>query len=133
MILKNNKGVLSSRISVENAPIQQIKAAGLTARAANTQGVPQVVSNVSISISKSGANRSMRVSFIQNPNDPYFDKAHLYIQQGNNNPTLVASGTSPIVATLPKSNAPVTVHVVSSGNWGTTPLSTSPSKAVSLA
>lgn len=133
MILNTRKSVVQSRVGPENAPIQQIKAAGVTSRGANTQGLPQPVSNVSAAIIKSGNSRTVRVSFTQNPNDPYFTTAQLYIKQGNGTPTLLASGTSPIVVTLPKSNTPAIVTVVSSGNWGSMAREASPGKVVSLA
>lgn len=133
MILGQSMGVVSSRVGQANAPIQQIKSAGLTARGASTQGLPQAVNNLSVSVAKSGAMRTMRVSFIQNPSDPYFSTAHVYVQQGTAQPTLVASGISPVSVSLPQTNAPAKVTVVSSGNWGATPLASSPGKAVSLA
>ena len=133
MMLNKRQSVVQSRVTAENAPIQQIKAAGLTSRGATTQGLPQPVSNVTTSVSKSGTSRTIRVSFTQNPSDPYFTVGQLYIRQGTLTPTLLASGTSPIVVTLPKSNMPVVVTVVSSGNWGSTPLSRSPGKVVSIA
>jgi hypothetical protein len=86
-----------------------------------------------VAVTKSGNNRILRVSFTQNPSDPYFTDADLYIRQGTGNSTQIAMGTSPIIATVPKSNVPTIITVVSSGNWGVTPLATSPSVAVSLA
>jgi len=132
VILNLPTGVVTSRVSTSNTPIQQIKAAGLTSRGATTQGLPQPVSNVSIAIVKSGASRTLRVSFTQNPSDPYFTNAQVYIKQGSGTPTLLASGTSPIIVTLPQSNASAIVTVVSNGNWGSTPLETSPGTVVSL-
>jgi hypothetical protein len=133
MILNRASSIVTSRVGPSNAPIQQIKAAGLTDRGATTQGLPLVVSNVSIAVSKSGSNRTLRVSFTQNPGDPYFVNAQAYIKQGNGTPTLLASGISPIVVTIPKNSGPAIVTVVSNGNWGSTPLETSPGTAVSLA
>lgn len=124
---------MQSRVESQSASIQQIKTAGVTSRSANTQGLPKIVSNVSISISRTGTNRTLRISFTQNPADPYFKTAQAYIKQGNGTPTLLASGTSPIVITLPSSNTPAIVTVVSAGNWGTTSLAASPGRAVSLA
>lgn len=132
MIINNRTSVVQSRVGPENAPIQQIKAAGITSRGATTQGLPQQVRNVSAVVVKSGTNRTIRVSFTENPSDPYFNTAQLYVQQGSDNPTLVASGTSPITATLPSTKSPVIFRVVSSGNWGSTPLETSPGSVVSL-
>jgi hypothetical protein len=133
MILNRQSSVVQSRVATSNSPIQQIKVAGLTSRTTNTQGLPQPVSNVSVAVIKSGANRTLRISFTENPSDPYFTSAQLYITQGNGNPTLLASGTSPIVVTLPANKTPAIVTVVSNGNWGSTPLDQSPGKAVSLA
>jgi hypothetical protein len=132
LILNQRTSIIQSRIGQQNASIQQIKTAGVTSRTTNSQGLPKIVSNVSVSITKSGTSRTLRVSFTQNPNDPYFTNGQLYIKQGTGNPTLLASGTSPIIVTLPKSVAPAVVTVVSSGNWGSTPVSRSPGKAVSL-
>ncbi|HEV8492655.1 MAG TPA: hypothetical protein VGR76_10295 [Candidatus Angelobacter sp.] len=133
MILNTRKSVVQSRVSPENAPIQQIKAAGVTSRGQTTQGLPLPVSKVSAAIIKSGTNRIVRVSFVQNPADPYFVTAQLYMKQGTLTPTLLASGASPIIVTLPKSIAPTVITVVSSGNWGSTPLEDSPGTVVSLA
>lgn len=134
MILSASTSVVNARVASGNTPIQQIKAAGITSRGAATQGVPQPVSNVSVVVGKaSAASRTLRVSFTQNPSDPYFVNAQLYIKQGNGTPTLLASGISPIVVTVPASLAPTLVTVVSNGNWGTTPFNSSPGKAVSLA
>lgn len=133
MIIGRRSGIIDSRFERSNAPIQQIKAAGITARGVSTQGLPQIVRNVSISVARSGANRTLRISFTQNPSDHYFGYAQAYIKQGNGALTLLASGTSPIVVTLQKSNTPAIVTVVSAGNWGTTKLSASPGRAVSLA
>lgn len=135
MIL-NRPSVVQSRVSTANTPIQQIKSAGLTSRGRTTQGLPQVVSNISVSVSKSGDNndsRTLRVSFTENTNDPYFTGVNLYMKQGNGNPTLIATGTSPIIVTIPKSNSPAIITLASNGNWGTTHILTSPGKAVSLA
>ncbi len=134
MILNTRKSVVQSRVSPENAPIQQIKAAGQTDRGQTTQGLPQPVSNVSVAIVKSGNNRIVRVSFTQNPADPYFVNAELHVSQGVTlTPTIMASGTSPIVITLPKSKTPAKLTVVTSGNWGSMARIASPGKVVSLA
>jgi hypothetical protein len=133
MILNRISSVVQARVGTANSPIQQIKAAGLTSRGATTQGLPQPVSNLSVSISKSGSSRLLRISFTQNPGDPYFVNAQAYIKQGIGTPTLLASGASPIIVTLPQSDSPAIVTVVSNGNWGSTPLETSPGMAVSLA
>lgn len=133
MILNRPTGVVQSRISPTNSAIQQIKAAGLTSRGATTQGLPQAVRNISVTVAKSVNSRKISVAFTQNPADHYFSTAHVYIQQGTTQPTLVASGVSPVTITLPKSSIPARVFVVSAGNWGTTPLSASPGRAVSLA
>lgn len=133
MILNRASSVVRARIGLYDAPIQQIKAAGVTGRGSTTQGLPIPVTNLSVSVAKSGSNRLVRVSFTQNPNDPYFTAADLYVKQGSNNATLVAMGSSPILVTLPASPVPTTLIVASSGNWGTLPLAQSPGIAVSLA
>ena len=132
MNLNRPTGVITSRVSTSNTPIQQIKAAGQTDRGQTTQGLPLPVSKVSVAIIKSGTNRTLRVSFTENPSDPYFTNAQVYIKQGSGTPTLLASGRSPIVVTLPKSTVSAIVTVVSNGNWGSTPLETSPGTVVSL-
>lgn len=134
MILNRRSSVVQSRVGPENPQIQQIKAAGQTARGQNTQGLPRPVSNVSIAVIKSGNSRTVRVSFIQNPSDPYFVNAELHLSQGTTlTPTILASGTSPIVVTLPKSTVPAKLTVVSSGNWGSMARIASPGRVVSLA
>jgi hypothetical protein len=133
MILNRRSSVVQARIGPENAPIQQIKAAGNTFRGQATQGLPQPVSNVSVSVARSGTLRTLRVTFAQNPGDLYFTGAQVYVKQGTGSPTLLASGQSPIIVTLNASSAPALLTVVSNGNWGSTPLATSPGKVVSLA
>lgn len=133
MILNKTSSIVQARIGIANTPLQQVKAAGVTSRGQTTQGLPQIVSNVSVAVTKNDTNRTLRVSFTQNPNDPYFTSAQLYIQQGNGSPALLASGISPIVVTLPQNNMPAIVTVVSNGNWGSTPFASSPGKVVSLA
>lgn len=133
MILGKNTGVITSRVSPLNSPIQQIKAAGVTTRGQTTQGLPLAVSNVAVAIVRSGSSRTLRVSFTHNSQDPYFVNAQLYLSQGAFTPTLLASGQSPIVVTVPRSDIPAVLTVVSNGNWGSTPLDQSPGAAVSLA
>lgn len=133
MILNTRKSVVQARVSLENAPIQQIKAAGVTSRGETTQGLPLPVSKVSVAIVKGSTTRTLRVSFVQNPADPYFVTAQLYIRQGTLTPTLLASGESPIVVTVPQSIAPTVITIVSTGNWGSLPLEDSPGTVVSLA
>lgn len=133
MIFHSRVGVVTSRISPLAAPVSQIKSAGVTSRSQNTQGLPQTVTGLSISLAKAGANRTLRISFTPNSADPYFNIGQAYIKQGNGTPTLLASGNSPIIVTLPKNAAPAIVTLVSSGNWGATPFHASPGKAVSLA
>jgi hypothetical protein len=133
MILTRRSSVVISRVEPSNTPIQQIKAAGQSDRGETTQGLPLPVSNVSVVVSKQGNSRTLRVSFTENPSDPYFTGAQVYIKQGTGTPTLLASGSSPIIVTVPKSISPGIVTVVSNGNWGSLPLARCSGKAVSLA
>lgn len=133
MILNTRRSVVQSRVSPDNAPIQQIRSAGITSRGQTTQGLPLPVRNISVAITKTGTSRTVRVSFTQNPSDPYFTVAQLYVRQGTLTPTLLASGASPIVVTLQRSIAPTIITVVSNGNWGSTPLADSPGAVISLA
>lgn len=135
MNLNMARGFIGSRINTLNAPIQQIKAAGQNLRGQTTQGLPDPVTDVTVSVTKVDATtRTLRVSFKHNPNDKYFTDADLYLQlHGNNNATLIAMGTSPIIVNVQRSDGPAIVTVVSSGNWGVTPLADSPGIAVSLA
>ena len=132
MIL-NRRGVIASRFGESNTPLQQVKGAGLSARGKTTQGLPAPVRNVQVAVSRAGASRTLRVTFTQAPNDPYFVKAEVYTRNGLGNAVLVASGTSPITFTVQKSQTPLVVFVVSAGNWGTAPLSFADSKVVSIA
>lgn len=132
MILAKRTGIIGSRVSDGNTPIQQIKVAGLTGRNNNSQGLPKPVSNVTVSVQRNGTARVLRISFTHPTNDPYFTTGQAYIQQGTDTPTLLASGSSPITVNLTKSSVPVIITVVSAGNWGATDLKHSPARSVSL-
>lgn len=134
ILARRSTSLVGSHISPGDAPLQQVKGAGLSARGQQTQGLPKQVSGVQVAIAKSGTTRTLRVTFRQVPNDPYFIHAHVYVRYSNNaNPVHVASGTSPVTVPLTKTTAPVTIFVVSAGNWGATTLATADGKAVSLA
>ena len=124
--------------------IAQLKAAGITGASASantqikspsTQGLPKAVSNVNITkMNSSNTQAKVTVSFTHNPGDPYFTSAQVYATVGNASPVLVSGGnSSPVVFTMNRTNAPVTITVVSQGNWGSTAIENSPSKSVSLA
>jgi hypothetical protein len=124
------------------AEVQQVKAAGIAsptlasqrAQSPSTQGVPDVVSNVSVVKKNTSTTATqLSVSFNRHPNDPYFTSAKVYMKYGTDAPTLVSEGhRSPIIFSQPRTHAPATVVVVSSGHWGSTPVEKSPVKAVSL-
>lgn len=113
--------------------IAQVKSAGLVTISPNTQGVPKTLSNVSVTVKKVGTQRRVTVAFIGNPNDVYFTHAEVYLQIGQSNPSLVAQGSSsPLSFTVSSTNTPAVVIVVSSGNWGRTEISSSPSASLTL-
>ncbi len=123
--------------------IQQLKAAGVTGglpsanpqtKSPNTQGLPQVVTGLSVSKRNVSASQvSLTVSFAHNPGDPYFSTARVYIKYGSAAPILVSEGSkSPIQFTVPRISTPSTVIVVSAGNWGSTPISSSPARSIRL-
>ena len=123
--------------------IQQLKAAGITGglpsanpqtKSPSTQGLPQVVKNLSVSKKNISATQvQLTVSFGHNPGDPYFSTARVYIKYGSAAPILVSEGSqSPIQFTIPRVSTPSTVIVVSAGNWGSTPVSSSPARSIRL-
>jgi hypothetical protein len=95
--------------------------------------MPKPVQIVKATVTKSGTQRIVMVSFLRSP-DPFFQKVNVYLRQGTQQPILVtASPTSPITFTLPKTNAVSVISVQTEGNWGPIPLSQSPTRAISLA
>jgi hypothetical protein len=123
--------------------IQSLKAAGKSAnplvKSPGTQGLPKVVSNLNVAKKNlSSTQVQLTVSFTHNVGDPYFTSAQIYIRYGSGvsgkPPVLVSGGSqAPIVFTVTRTKVPTTVIVVSTGNWGSTPISTSPSKQVNIA
>lgn len=116
--------------------IAQIKGAGITnAGSTTTQGVPKPVSNVQVKKSIVNATTAkLTISFTQAPNDPYFVSAECYLRLGNSNPVSLGKGSaSPLSFNVTRTSTPATIFVVSSGNWGSTPLATAPVKSVNLA
>ena len=118
-----------------NTPaIAQIKGAGIKTVSPNTQGVPKLVSNVRAKIAKKGTVRNVTVTFTQNANDPYFTHAEIYLRLGSTNPNLVAKGnSSPLTFSTTATTTPATVIISSVGNWGSTPINSSPVAAIDLA
>lgn len=116
------------------AQIAQIKAAGQVSVTPTTQGVPKVVSSVTVQKKNlSPTQAQLTVSFIENPGDPYFTNAQLYLQLGTNPPSLIAqSPTSPILVKVDRTSAPATLFVASAGNWGATTPANSPAASLSL-
>lgn len=75
----------------------------------------------------------LTVSFIENPRDEYFTHAQLYLRLGTNGPFLIAeSPSSPLVATVARTNQLATIFVVSAGRWNSTAIADSPAQALSL-
>lgn len=114
--------------------LAQVKAAGVVTVTATTQGVPRVVSGLSVQKKNLSATQvQLTVSFTQNPGDPYFTTAELYLQLGNNPPSLIAQGaSSPILAKVDRTSFPATLIVASTGNWGRTSVTNSPALGLSL-
>lgn len=115
--------------------IAQIKSAGQLTVTPSTQGVPKVVTNVAVRKTILNSTQvQLIVSFTQNPGDPYFTSAKIYMALGNANPVVVGEGAaSPLTITVARTKVPATIIVVSSGNWGATVVSNSPVKSISLA
>lgn len=134
ILAARSRSIVGSRIDPGNTPLQQVKGAGVAARGQDTQGLPLPVRSVSVAVAKSGTNRTLRVTFQQNPSDPYYITSKVYVRYASGgNPVHVASGTSPVNVTLQSTKVPATVFVVSSGNWGDHPLHLAPGRAVNLA
>jgi hypothetical protein len=121
----------------------QLKAAGKSAnppstnpqaKSPATQGLPQVVSNVYVTkLNISVTQVKLSVSFTHNAGDTYFTQAQVFMKYGNAAPMLITSGSkSPITFNVARTKTAATVIVTSNGNWGSTPISQSPSKSVLL-
>lgn len=125
------------------AQIAQLKAAGVSSnppsanpqtKSPNTQGLPKVVTNLAVLKQNVSASQvQVTVSFGHDPGDYYFSTAKIYIKYGTAAPVFVSEGSkSPIQFTVTRTSAPSTVIVVSAGNWGSTPISSSPARSISL-
>ena len=117
------------------AQIAQIKSAGQTTVTPSTQGVPKVVTNVRVKKKILNSTQAqLTVSFTQNPGDPYFVNAQIYLKLAAGNPVLIGQGAnSPLVITVARTSTPATIIVVSAGNWGSTAISASPVESINLA
>jgi hypothetical protein len=115
--------------------LAQIKSAGLNTIGSSTQGLPKVVSNIAIRKKIISTTQvQLTISFTMNPNDVFFTTAKIYLRLGTANPVVVGEGAlSPLTVTVTRTHTPATFFVQSVGNWGSTPLSTSPAQSVSLA
>ena len=123
--------------------IAQIKAAGITGgqpsanpqtKSPNTQGLPQAVTNLRVAKQNISATQvRLTISFGHNPGDPYLETVKIYQKTSDGNPVQVAAGNqSPIVLTATRTSKPTTIIAQSSGNWGSTPINSSPSKSVDI-
>jgi hypothetical protein len=93
---------------------------------------PKPVNNVRV-VTKPAVNgqKTITVQFNHPGGDQYFAGANVYLKKGKGQPAQVASGAkSPLTFTMPVSTAPHTVIVTSQGNWGETPVLSSPSARV---
>jgi len=119
--------------------IEQIKAASQPANLSKTSSAnvasanqPKAVQGVNTSIRQSGTNRIVTVHFTRGL-DPFFQSVNVYLKLGNQQPSFVtSSSTSPIVFTTPKTTASATVIVQSAGNWGPSPITSSPTSSLRL-
>ena len=94
---------------------------------------PQPVSRVRVVTKTVDGQKQVTVQFAHPGNDPYFAGAGVYLRRAGQQPVLVASGAqSPLTFTVDATAVPHSIHITSIGNWGESPLSTAPSRPVSL-
>jgi hypothetical protein len=115
--------------------LAQIKSAGINTIGSSTQGLPKAVQNVTIRKKIISTTQvQLTVMFTMNPGDPFFTTAKIYMRLGTANPVVVGEGAlSPLNVIVTRTSVPATFFVQSVGNWGSTPLSTSPAQSISLA
>lgn len=94
---------------------------------------PQPVSNMRIMTKNNNGQKAVTVQFAHPGNDPYFAGAVVYLKRAGQQPVQVAAGAqSPLTFSVAPTAVPHSIHVVSTGNWGESPLATAPSRAVKL-
>jgi hypothetical protein len=94
---------------------------------------PAQVSRIRVVSKTVGDSKTLTIKFTHPAGNHYFQAAAVYLRKGKDQPVLVAGGSkSPLSFTVPKSNAPHSIYVVSQGNWGSTNILTSPSTRVKL-
>lgn len=113
--------------------IAQIKAAGITTSGV-TQGTPKNLANISIQRKNLNSTQAqLTVSFQENPGDPYYSSAKVYLRLGSGQPTVIGEGAhSPLVVTVTRTSTPAAIQVQATGNWGSVPLDSCPSAGVNL-
>jgi hypothetical protein len=102
--------------------------------AVSPRTTPAKVSHVRV-VTKPAVNgqKQITVQFNHPGGDPYFAGANIYLKKGKGQPAMVASvAKSPATFTVPVSTAPHSIVVSSVGNWGETPVNSSPSARVRL-
>ena len=94
---------------------------------------PASVSNVRVVLRSSSGQKQVTVQFTHPSGDPYFQGANIYLRHSGKQPTQVAGGAqSPLTFNVANNSAPHSVYVTSFGNWGETPVLTSPAQPVRL-
>lgn len=94
---------------------------------------PAQVTHVRVVTRSTPGQKSVTVQFSHPPGDPYFSGAAVYLRRAGQAPVLVGAGAkSPIQFSTPNHAAPHAIYVVSTGNWGSTNILTSPSHPVRL-
>lgn len=95
---------------------------------------PPVVQNVRVVTRKAvGGNKPLTVQFNHPTGNPYFSGVNIYLRRAGQQPTLIGGGSqSPVHLTVPTHQAPHSIYVTSTSNWGETAVMSSPSHPVRL-
>lgn len=117
------------------AGINQIR--GIAQAGAIGAGIPQHVTNISVSIANAsaGTTSTVTVTFRRDPSDKNFSGVSVFAKgyQGNQTPLQVASSTdSPVSFILNNTGEALSLIVQATGNAGAAPFGTAPTAGVNL-
>jgi hypothetical protein len=101
--------------------------------AVSPRTTPAKVSRLRVTSKVIGGQKQITVKFTHPGGDPYFAGANVYLRRAGQQPTLVAGGAkSPLTFMAAPNQAPHSLFVTSTGNWGETDVLLSPSARVRL-
>ena len=123
------------RILSAGAGVSQIR--GTTVSGSTGAGIPKHVTDIGTAMSNAstGSTSTVTVTFRRDPTDKAFAGVKVWAKgyQGNQTPTLIASGTdSPITCILSNTGESLSITTQATGNGGDAPISTAPTTGLTL-